>query len=68
MQSGIVKFYSDLQGIGFITPNSGGPEIFVNASALEKSGLSSLEKGQKVRFDLSEGRRAQLAASNLRLA
>lgn len=67
MLSGTVKFYSDLQGFGFITPSKGGPEVFVNAKALEMSGLRSLEDGQKVHFDLSEDRRTQPSVKALKL-
>ena len=67
MLSGTVKFYSDLQGFGFITPNEGGPEVFVNAKALEMSGLRSLDDGQKVHFDLSEDERIQPSVKALKL-
>ena len=65
--TGTVRFYSDLQGFGFITPNEGGPEILVNAKALENSGLLFLEDGQKVHFDLSEDERTQLSVKTLKL-
>ena len=67
MLSGTVKFYSDLQGFGFITPNGGGPEVFISAKALEMSGLRSLDDGQKVHFDLSEDERTQPSVKALKL-
>ena len=65
--SGTVKFYSDLQGFGFITPTEGGPEVFISAKALEMSGLRSLDDGQKVHFDLSEDERTQPSVKALKL-
>ncbi len=67
MLSGIVKFYSDLQGFGFITPIEGGPEVFINAEALKISGLHSLIDGQEVQFDLSKNERSQTSVKTLKL-
>ena len=57
MQTGIVKFYNDQKGFGFITPDAGGKDVFVHATALERAGMRSLSEGQKVSFDTQEDRR-----------
>ena len=58
MTTGIVKFYNGQKGYGFIQPDSGGKDVFVHASALERAGIRSLMEGQKVSFDV-RGRPAQ---------
>ena len=57
MMTGTVKFYNSQKGYGFIQPDSGGKDVFVHATALERAGLSSLSEGQKVSFDTQEDRR-----------
>ncbi len=51
MPNGTVKWFNPTKGFGFIQPESGGPDIFVHISAVERAGLSSLNEGQKVSFD-----------------
>jgi len=51
MPNGTVKWFNPTKGFGFIQPDSGGPDIFVHISAVERAGLSSLNEGQKVSFD-----------------
>ena len=67
MSTGVVKFYSQLQGIGFIKSNDGGPDVFVNNKTLKTSGLNFLENGQKVQFDLSEDSKRLPSVKSLRL-
>ena len=50
-ETGTVKFFNGAKGFGFITPDSGGTDVFVHISAVERSGLSGLVDGQKVEFD-----------------
>ena len=57
MNTGIVKFYNDQKGFGFIQPDGGGKDVFVHATALERAGLRGLVEGQKVAFDTQEDRR-----------
>ena len=51
MDTGIVKFYNEQRGYGFIQPSDGQKDVFVHATALERAGISSLSEGQEVRFD-----------------
>jgi CspA family cold shock protein len=57
MNTGVVKFYTDHTGFGFIQPDDGGKDVFVHASALERAGMRGLVQGQKVSFDTQEDRR-----------
>jgi CspA family cold shock protein len=58
MTPGTVKFYNYQKGFGFITPDAGGKDVFVHATALERAGMQSLSEGQKVNFDTEEDRRS----------
>lgn len=51
MTTGTVKFYNDQKGYGFIAPDDGSKDVFVHATALERSGMSALAEGQKVNFE-----------------
>ena len=51
MTNGTVKFYNEVKGYGFISPDGGGKDVFVHATALERAGLGSLAEGQKVSFE-----------------
>ena len=53
--TGTVKFFNTAKGFGFIQPEDGGKDVFVHATALERSGLSSLTEGQKVRVKFAQG-------------
>jgi cold shock protein len=57
MINGTVKFYNEQKGYGFIQPDSGGKDVFVHATALERSGMRTLKEGQKVSFDTQEDKR-----------
>ena len=52
MASGIVKWFNATKGYGFIQPDSGGKDVFVHISAVEKAGLNDLREGNKVTFDV----------------
>ena len=69
MQKGIVKFYNDQKGFGFIQPDGGGKDVFVHATALERAGMRGLVEGQKVSFDTQEDRRTgKIAVANITAA
>ncbi|MGI3165182.1 cold-shock protein [Pseudooceanicola sp. 200-1SW] len=65
MQTGIVKWYNETKGYGFIAPEGGAKDIFVHVTALQSSGLPGLADNQRVRFELKEGRDGRLSAINL---
>ena len=58
MTSGTVKFYNDQKGFGFIAPEDGGNDVFVHATALERSGMRMLNEGQKVSFTTAVDKRS----------
>jgi Cold shock proteins len=68
MINGTVKFYNSTKGFGFITPDTGGKDAFVHVSAIERAGLSGLADGQKVSYDLEQGRDGRESAVNIALA
>ncbi len=59
MATGTVKFFNAEKGFGFITPSSGGSDIFVHISALQDSGIHDLREGQKVSFETEPDRRGK---------
>ncbi len=65
MASGTVKWFNSQKGYGFIQPTGGGKDVFVHISAVERAGLSSLNEGQRVEFELEENR-GKTSAVNLR--
>ena len=69
MSSGTVKWFNGQKGFGFIQPDDGGKDVFVHISAVERAGLSNLNEGQKVTYDVVADRRtAKSSADNLRSA
>ncbi|MEL7153248.1 MAG: cold-shock protein [Pseudomonadota bacterium] len=68
MATGTVKWFNATKGFGFIQPEGGSKDVFVHISAVERSGLSGLNDGQKVTYDLEAGRDGREAATNLALA
>lgn len=68
MAIGTVKFFNTQRGYGFITPSDGGKDVFVHISAVERSGMSTLNDGQKVSFDLERDRQGRDSAANLKAA
>jgi CspA family cold shock protein len=66
MAEGTVKWFNSQKGYGFIQPSDGSQDVFVHISAVERAGLSGLNEGQKVSFDLERGQRGKMAATNLR--
>jgi len=68
MTTGIVKWFNGQKGYGFIQPDDGGKDVFVHISAVERAGLSQLNEGQKVSFEITADRRTgKTSADNLRV-
>ncbi len=67
MATGTVKWFNPTKGFGFIQPDSGGSDVFVHISAVERAGLSGLEDGSKVSYELEEDRRGRSSAGSLKL-
>jgi CspA family cold shock protein len=57
--NGTVKFFNGAKGFGFITPDEGGKDVFVHASALEAAGIRSLNEGDRVSFVLEDDRKGR---------
>jgi CspA family cold shock protein len=65
MAIGTVKFFNAQKGFGFITPETGGKDVFVHISAVERAGLNGLNDGQKVSFEVEAGRDGRESAEKL---
>lgn len=63
--TGTVKFFNSMKGFGFITRDDGQPDAFVHISAVERSGLSNLNEGDRLEFDIEVDRRGKYSAVNL---
>ena len=68
MATGTVKWFNPAKGFGFIEPDGGGDDAFVHISAVEQAGLSTLQEGQKVNFELQPGRNGKSSAENLTIS
>lgn len=65
MPTGTVKWFNVTKGYGFIEPEDGGKDVFVHITAVQRSGMEGLNEGQKVSYELEEGRNGRMAATNL---
>jgi CspA family cold shock protein len=64
--TGTVKWFNDSKGFGFITPEEGGKDIFCHHSAIQSSGMRSLQEGQQVEFEVKDGKKGP-EAENVRV-
>lgn len=68
MPIGTVKWFNATKGFGFIQPETGGPDVFVHISAVERAGLRGLNEGQKISFEVVADRRSgKSSADNLKV-
>jgi len=63
MTIGTVKFFNTSKGFGFISPEGGGKDVFVHATAVESAGMRSLQEGQRVSFDIQPDARGSKATN-----
>ncbi|BCM83536.1 cold-shock protein [Methylobacterium indicum] len=69
MTTGTVKWFNVQKGFGFIQPDDGGKDVFVHISAVERSGMQTLNEGQKISYEMETDRRSgKQSAGNLRAA
>ena len=68
MSVGTVKWFNTTKGYGFIEPEDQSSDVFVHITAVQAAGLSDLQEGQKVTFELETGRNGKTSATNLVLA
>jgi cold shock protein len=65
MTQGVVKWFNPTKGYGFIAPETGGKDVFVHISAVQKAGLRNLNEGQRVGFEVEQQQNGRAAAVNL---
>ena len=68
MPTGTVKFFNTDKGYGFIQPDDGGADCFVNISAVQAAGMQSLDKDQRLNYEVETGRNGKASAVNLSAA
>jgi CspA family cold shock protein len=67
MARGTVKWFNPTKGYGFIQPQAGGKDVFVHISAVERAGLSTLNEGQHLDYEIEENRGGKTSAVNLKV-
>ncbi len=67
MPVGTVKWFNPTKGFGFIQPDSGGKDVFVHISAVQRAGLETLEEGQRIEFQVVPGRDGRTSADQLKM-
>ena len=68
MTIGTVKFFNADKGYGFIAPEGGGDDAFVHITAVERAGMHTLDKDQRVSYELEQDKRGKMSAVNLQQA
>ncbi len=66
MSTGIVKFFNTAKGFGFIRPDDGSKDVFVHVSAVERAGIGTLNEGQKLSYELEQGKDGKSSAGELK--
>ena len=67
MEQGTVKWFDNAKGYGFVTRENGGKDVFVHHSAIEGTGYKSLDEGQKVQFEVTQGPKGDQAVNVVKL-
>ncbi|MSO73818.1 MAG: cold-shock protein [Alphaproteobacteria bacterium] len=68
MTTGTVKWFNPTKGFGFIAPDDGSKDAFVHISAVQRAGLTTLNEGARVSFELQRGQNGKVSAENLKVA
>lgn len=63
MATGVVKWFNDEKGFGFISPDDGGDDLFAHFSAINSSGFKTLKEGQKISFEVAQGPKGRQASN-----
>jgi len=63
VSTGTVKWFNGKKGFGFITPDAGGEDLFVHHSEIKMEGYATLDEGQKVEFEIGEGKKGPCATN-----
>ena len=63
MATGKVKWFNDVKGFGFITPDNGGADVFAHFSQINSSGFKSLQEGQSVSYEVTQGAKGEQASN-----
>ena len=63
MATGKVKWFNDAKGFGFITPDGGGADLFAHFSQIQSNGFKSLQEGQSVKFEVTQGLKGEQASN-----
>lgn len=63
MSKGVVKWFNNRKGFGFIVPNEGGEDVFVHFSEIKMEGYATLDEGQAVEFELTQGKKGACATN-----
>ncbi|TDJ14978.1 MAG: cold-shock protein [Gammaproteobacteria bacterium] len=67
MSVGTVKWFNPSKGYGFVEPSDGSKDVFIHISALERAGISSLNEGQKIEYELVPGNNGKTSADSVKL-
>lgn len=67
MPVGAVKWFNTSKGFGFIGPDDGSKDIFVHVSAVQEAGLTTLKEGQKIQYELVQGKNGKISAERLKV-
>jgi CspA family cold shock protein len=68
MSTGTVKWFNAQKGFGFIQPDDGTKDVFVHISAVERAGMTGLNEGQKIQYEVQRGQQGKMSAENLQPA